>query len=219
MRIAPGPPTLARGTPMRGTAVLAGTVTTSTAAPEAATTVTVISAGARTPAASTVAAAETQAAATSVNAPLDGGALRLAGGRAQQQPGDPRHGGADRLPDQLGCQVVVGGRVPVHDNQARAGADRHSTQRSRGLDGERAAYRDHQVAGRGGTEGGGQDRAIERLAEHHRRRLEYAAAAFAVRIGLAGPDPVQGCHHLHAVPAAYADHGGHRSVQFEHPVG
>src|SRR5579859_6619715 len=129
MRIAPGPPTLPRGTPMRGTAVLAGPVTTSTAAPEAATTVTVISAG-----------AETQAAATTVNAPSDGGALRLAGCRGQQQPGDPRHGGADRLPDQLGCQVVVGGRVPVHDNQARAGADRYSTQRSRGLDGERAAY-------------------------------------------------------------------------------
>jgi hypothetical protein len=58
-----------------------------------------------------------------------------------------------------------------------------------GLDRQHARPCDHQVTGRGGgADRAGQDRAVERLAEHDRRGLEYPAAPLARRIGLARPD-------------------------------
>src|SRR5215469_14211611 len=75
-----------------------------------------------------------------------------AGGRSLSCRKTSQHGGrefgnspADRLVKRGICERVVWRRIPVHDDQPRAGLDGEAAQRRGRLDGERAADRQEQV--------------------------------------------------------------------------
>src|SRR5215471_1317908 len=141
----------------------------------------------------------------------------LPGADCKELAGDAGDGLADGVADDGGGNRVVRRGVTVDDDQAGAGLGGDGAQRGGGLDGERTADGQEEVAvgGRGG--GAVEDARVQRLAEHHGGRLEDPAAPRARRVVLAGPDPVESGGHVRAVAAGGAHHGEHRAVQLDDP--
>ena len=133
-------------------------------------------------------------------------------------PGDARKGLAERVPDDLGGDAVVGGATPVDDDQGRSGTNRACAQGARWFDGERRPDGEQEVAGRNGPLGAGEHLRGHGLPEHRARRLQDPATSQALRHGLARTDPGYRVCRRRPAPALDTDDLVHRPVQLDHPI-
>ena len=113
--------------------------------------------------------------------------------------------------------IAVG--VPLTMTTSAPDAAASGTTSAIGVDAQRRADREQQVAGTGGRVGPAEVGGDEALPEADRGRLEDPAAAAAGRVVLAGPHPIERPPPSGPVAARQAHGLSHRAVHLHHEVG